>query len=104
MLPARELRPSTVTVPVLVLAVQLPLSQAGIHCGESFCLCMDALSLYLWFHNIILLANFRDRMLKEKSKPSKYSLGQDRVTPGRDTSDSLTGSLNTEAVISKPAL
>ena len=30
MLPARELRPRTVTVLVLVLAVQLPLSQAGI--------------------------------------------------------------------------
>lgn len=65
---------------------------------------MDALSLYLWFCNIILLANFRDQVLKEKSKPSKYSLGQDRVTSGKDKSDSLTASLNTEAVINKPAL
>ena len=32
------------------------------------------------------------------------TLGQDRVTPGKDKSDSLTGSLNIEAVISKPAL
>lgn len=57
--------------------------------GESFCFDVDALSLYLWFHNTILLANFRDQVLKEKNKrkPSKYSLEQDKVTLGHHSGE-----------------
>lgn len=46
-------------------------------------------------------------MFKEK-KPNKYSLGQDKVTPGHhsgeDKSDPVTGSVNIEAIIGESAL